>query len=179
MIPYILGVDTETTGLEVDNGDKIIEIALIKYDLDGAKLEEFVQRIDPERNIDPKAQAVHGISYSDLIGCPKFVDIAEEVASIVNHASLLVAHNFAFDGPFIATELKRAGITPKKVSSFCTMEYGRWATFDGKYPKLADLCFSLGVEYDASAAHAASYDVDVMMQCFFKARERGFFQVEV
>ncbi|MDI7718444.1 exonuclease domain-containing protein [Acinetobacter baumannii] len=78
MIPYILGVDTETTGLEVENGDKIIEIALIKYDLDGAKLEEFVQRIDPERNIDPKAQAVHGISYSDLIGCPKFVDIAEE-----------------------------------------------------------------------------------------------------
>ncbi|KAA0671905.1 DNA polymerase III subunit epsilon, partial [Acinetobacter baumannii] len=56
MIPYILGVDTETTGLEVENGDKIIEIALIKYDLDGAKLEEFVQRIDPERNIDPKAQ---------------------------------------------------------------------------------------------------------------------------
>lgn len=62
MIPYILGVDTETTGLEVDNGDKIIEIALIKYDLDGAKLEEFVQRIDPERNIDPKAQA--GVSNS-------------------------------------------------------------------------------------------------------------------
>ncbi len=82
MIPYILGVDTETTGLEVENGDKIIEIALIKYDLDGAKLEEFVQRIDPERNIDPKAQAVHGISYSDLsVKLPLFLPMSKTLFS--------------------------------------------------------------------------------------------------
>lgn len=179
MIPYILGVDTETTGVELDKGDKIIEIALIKYDFDGKKIDEYVRRIDPERSINPKAQAVHGIAYSDLIGCPKFEDLAGEVAERVNEASLLIAHNFAFDGPFIATELKQSGYEVDLVSSFCTMENGRWATFDGKYPKLAELCRALGVDYDTSAAHAASYDVDVMMQCFFKARQRGFFQVDL
>lgn len=179
MTPYLLGLDTETTGVDVNKGDKIIEIALIKYDFDGIKLDEYVRRIDPERDINPKAQAVHGIAYSDLVGCPVFKSLSGQIAALINNASLLIAHNFAFDGPFVATELMNSGYEVDSVQSFCTMENARWATFDGKYPKLSELCFSLGVDYNHKAAHAASYDVDVMMQCFFKGLKRKFFQVEL
>lgn len=179
MRPYLLGVDTETTGLEVDKGDKIIEIALIQYDFDGKQIDKYIQRIDPEREINAKAQAVHGISYSDLVGSPKFVDVAPVVSELMREASLLIAHNFAFDGPFITTELSNAGAPVPATRSFCTMENGRWATFDGKLPKLAELCMSLGVTYNPAAAHAADYDVHVMMQCFFKAKARGFFKVDL
>lgn len=179
MRPYILGIDTETTGLNPEKGDRIIEIALIKYDFDGALVDKYTQRIDPEREIDPKAQAVHGISYADLIGCPKFSDIATVVSETMREASLLIAHNFAFDGPFITSELVKSSTPVPSTPSFCTMENGRWATFDGKLPKLAELCMSLGVRYDQAAAHAADYDVLVMMECFFKAKERGFFKVDL
>lgn len=175
MQPYILGFDTETTGVNPENGDKIIEIALIGYDLAGNKISEYIKRIDPERPIDPKAQAVHGIAYADLVGCPKFADVAQEISDLIQGASLIVAHNFKFDGAFITAELSNAGVKVPQTPSFCTMENGRWACFDGKYPKLGELCFVLGVNYDPSAAHAASYDVEVMIECFFKAYKRGMY----
>lgn len=172
----ITGLDTETTGLSQVTGDKIIEIALLTYDSDSRSLvDKYVQRIDPQRAIDPKAQAVHHISYEELVGCPVWDDIAGEVSSRLSKSSLLIAHNMGFDGPFIAGELGRVGMAVPNVPSFCTMESGRWACFDGKLPKLMELCFALDVTYDPSAAHAADYDVMVMMECFWKARDRGFF----
>ena len=175
MSEYFLGLDTETTGVNPEKGDKIIEIALIKYDLKGNRIGDFIQRIDPERAINPDAQAVHGISYADLVGMPKFVDVAEQVYEVMQGATLLIAHNFAFDGNFIATEFVNAGKHVPNVPSFCTMENSRWACFDGKLPKLAEVCFAMGVEYDDSKAHAASYDVEVMAECFFKAMKRGLY----
>jgi len=58
---------------------------------------------------------------------------------------------------------------------FDTMTEGRWATPDGKLPKLQELCFALEVEYDTNKAHAAEYDVDVMMECLWKGIDCGFF----
>ncbi|MCK7732499.1 3'-5' exonuclease, partial [Klebsiella pneumoniae] len=53
---------------------------------------------------------------------------------------------------------------------------GLWATEDGKRPRLEELAFSLGFTYDRDKAHSALYDTELMMQCFFKAREKyGFF----
>lgn len=175
MTKYYLGLDTETTGVEPENGDKIIEIALIQYDAVGNRIGHFIQRVDPERAINPQAQAVHGIAYSDLIGMPKFVDVAETIYDLMQGAELLIAHNFEFDGKFLAAELNQAiGRVPTS-ASFCTMENSRWACFDGKMPKLSEVCFALGVNYDHSKAHAADYDVEVMMQCFFKALSRDLY----
>ena len=174
----IIGLDTETTGLEQEKGHRIIEIALLTYDLATGKLEDtWVQRIDPERSIDPGAQAVHGIGYDDLVGMPKWDDVASEIARRLGTAELLVAHNMGFDGPFIAAELLRAGFEVPNVHSLCTMENGRWACPDGKSPRLGELCFALGVDYDTSKAHGAEYDVDVTMQCFFRGLERGFYEL--
>lgn len=172
----VMGVDTETTGLEQEKGHRIIEIALLSYDLDSRTLvDRYVQRIDPERSIDPGAQAAHGISYSELVGQPKWEDVAETIAKRIGKIDLLVAHNMGFDGPFIAAELLRVGYQPPDVHSLCTMENARWACPDGKLPRLGELCFSLGINYDRAKAHAAEYDVMVTLDCFFKGLERGFY----
>ena len=63
----IIGIDLETTGLNQEDGHRIIEIALLSYDSDTQELtDKWIQRFDPERPIDAAAQAVHGIAYSDL-----------------------------------------------------------------------------------------------------------------
>jgi DNA polymerase-3 subunit epsilon len=173
----IIGVDTETTGLEQEKGHRIIEIALLTYNLEGQLLESWVQRIDPERAIDAGAQAAHGISYAELVGEPKWEDVAKTVATKIGTADLLVAHNMGFDGPFIAGELHRVGLEIPDVHGFCTMENARWACPDGKLPRLGELCFALGVPYDTAKAHAADYDIDVTMACFFKGLTRGFYQL--
>ena len=174
----LIGLDLETTGLEQADGHRIIEIAMLTYDLDTRKREScFIHRIDPERAIDPKAQAVHGIAYDDLVGCTKWDALAPAIATYMSQGDLLIAHNMGFDGPFLAAELMRAGLEVPNISSFCTKEDARWACPDGKYPKLSELCWSLGVEYDQAKAHGAEYDVEVMMESFFRAYERGFFQL--
>lgn len=172
----ITGLDTETTGLEQAAGHRIIEIALCHFDLAARKkVDEFVQRIDPQRPIDPQAQAVHGIAYTDLVGMPTWEDVAARVSHELGRSDLLIAHNMGFDGPFIGAELLRAGQLLPNAQSFCTMENGRWACFDGKFPKLQELCFALDVDYDPAQAHAALYDVERMMECYFKAMDRGFY----
>lgn len=173
----ITGLDTETTGLEQSDGHRIIEVALMTYDAATRKLvDRYVQRIDPERAIAAAAQAVHGIAYSDLVGMPKWEAVAPEISKRLEATDLAVAHNMAFDGPFIGGELLRIGAKVPDMDVFCTMENGRWAAHDGKSPKLMELCFALGVEYDKAKAHAADYDVLVMMECFWRALDRGFFR---
>jgi len=174
----INGIDTETTGVDQAKGDRIIEVAILTFDFATRKLvDKYVQRIDPERPIAAAAQAVHGIAYNDLVGMPKWDAVAPEVSRRLSMAPVAVAHNMNFDGPFIAGELARLGLAVPNIEPFCTMENGRWATFDGKSPKLGELCFALGVPYDKSKAHAADYDVIVMMACLFKAIDRGFYKL--
>lgn len=172
----ILGFDTETSGLKPANGDKLVEVALLTYDSQTRRLiDKYVQRIDPECAITAKAQEIHGISYSMLVGMPKFRDIAPEVHKRFTAADLAVAHNLEFDAEFMLYELSAAGLKLPNVASVDTMQQGRWACPDGKYPKLQELCFALGVEYDVTAAHAAEYDVVTMMECFWRGLDRGFY----
>lgn len=174
----ITGLDIETTGLEQEKGHRIIEVAACLYDADTQRqVARFVKRINPERSIDPKAQAVHGISFDDLVGCPKWEDVAPKLAEIMSKSSLIVAHNGdSFDLPFIGNEFKRIGIAIPEVKCFDTMVNGRWATALGKLPNLGELCFATGVEYDPSKAHGAEYDVEVMMSAFFEGVRTGFFK---
>lgn len=181
-----VGLDTETTGL-LHPDHRIIEFYGALYDLRpdmpiGAsrKIEELNLRIDPQRSIAADAQRVHGISARDLIGCPTWKDVAEEIAAFMRKGDCLVGHNIVtFDKPFLDQEFKRVGVAPVDRPLFDTMEHARWATYNGKSPTLQELCFACGVAYDPAAAHAADYDVDVTMQCFFRAREWGYFNDSV
>ena len=174
MTLLVTGFDTETTGLEAEKGDKVVEVALLTYDFYTRKLvDKYVQRVDPERPITAKAQEVHGIAYSDLVGMPKFRDIAHEVESRFAKSDLVIAHNIAFDIEFLYHEFQACKIALPDVDGFDTMSESRWACADGKYPRLEELCFALNVPFDASAAHAAEYDVERMMAAWFEGMKRG------
>lgn len=179
----IIGLDTETTGLEPEKGHRIIEIAIglweLNEDLTHRQIGSiWTQRIDPKRAIDPKAEAVHHISRKDLVGMPEWNDVATKVQSFLRVADVMVAHNLAFDAAFIVNELAQSGLEVPPIIPFCTMENGRGATPLGAAPSLQRLCWSMGVEYNESAAHAADYDVKVMMTSFFSGLKRGLFGVE-
>ncbi|MBE0438084.1 MAG: 3'-5' exonuclease [Methylomicrobium sp.] len=178
----IIGADIETTGLDQVKGNKIIEIALLKalYDTDTHKVEwvgKYVQEFNPDRPIDAKAQAVHGKSIDDLAGCPLWEEKAEIVSKILGDCDLFVAHNVDFDAGFIVGELLRVGINPKDVETFCTMQSGRFATWDGSVPNLRRLCESLNVDYDLSKAHGAEYDIAVTMKCLFIGLRKNLFKI--
>lgn len=171
-------LDAETTGLEQEKGHRLIEVALFTFDFASrALLDKYVQRIDPERSIDAKAQEMHGIAYNELVGQPKWETVAPEVYRRMDEADVVIAHNKGFDLPFICLELARVGLDIPNCESFCTMEEGRWATFDGKSPKLQELCFALGVDYDPNKAHAAEYDVMKTAECLWAGIDRGFYKL--
>lgn len=180
-VPRLLaaGLDLETTGIDQTDGHRIIEIALAVYDLNtAARVGQFSTRINPQRGIDPKAQAVHGISFEELAGEPLWEAVAPKVSAILGRCKYVVAHNgVGFDMPFLTGELMRAGHAAPYVGVVDTMLQARWATADGALPNLGALCFACGVEYDKSKAHGAIYDVEVMMQCFFRQFSRGFFHL--
>lgn len=174
----ILGFDTETTGLDPATGDKIIEVALLTYDSDSRQIiDSYIQRIDPERSISPKAQEVHGIMYEELVGQPKFCDIASIIHGHFERADAFVAHNITFDAAFILYEFAAVGLKIPDRLLFDTMEEARFATPNGKYPRLEELCFAFDVPYDKAAAHAAQYDVERMMECFWKGLDQGFYKI--
>lgn len=170
----IAGLDIETTGLLTPD-HRIIEIYISLWK-DKKRIWQYEQRINPERAISTDSQRVHGISINDLYHMPTWETVAPIVCQILSRADLLIAHNGnEFDLPFIAKELKRVGLKMPEKPSIDTMLDGVWATSDGKKPKLGELAFACGIEYDPAKAHAASYKVDVMMRCFYKALDWSFF----
>jgi DNA polymerase-3 subunit epsilon len=175
---YIAGVDIETTGL-LSPDHRIIEIYIGLWDVDTReRVEELNQRIDPQRAIAADAQRVHGISNVDLVGCPIWLDVTNDVTHILGRADAIVGHNGKeFDLPFINQELQRVGRPIIELPIIDTMLDGRWATPIGKVPNLGELCFACEVDYDTTEAHAADYDVSVMMKCLFRGLEWGFFHL--
>lgn len=179
----ITGLDIETTGLDMTKGDRIIEVCLRMYRLETRQLIlNYTKRINPQgRKIHAKALEVHKIASSDLIGAQPFNEVATSIEKILSKSDAVVTHNGNwFDLPFLAIELGNCDIEmPADLISFDTMVDGMWSSYDSKPPSLAELCWSLGVVYDPAKSHAAEYDVDVMMQSFFKALDRDLFKLEI
>lgn len=182
MSVIVTGVDIETTGLNVNDGHRIIEIALDIHRFDGKKLtrvKTFNQRIDPQRGIDKGAQDIHGISYDMLKGSPTWDVVAPNIGRIIAATKILVAHNADFDAPFIGAELNRVKQPIPKCSVFCTMENGRFATPLGKLPSLVELCWACGVDFDETSAHAADYDIIKTMECLQRGIDLGYYKLPI
>lgn len=172
------GLDFETTGLDPQKGHRIIEVALDLRKEDGSRLGTYETRINPERSIDPAAEAVHGISYDMLLECPTWNVVAPKLSALVARCDYIIAHNGdGFDLPFMIHEFMRVGVAVPRIRSIDTMLQGRWATPDGAVPSLKALAWACDVEYDPSKAHGALYDVGVMLDCFFQQYPRGYFQL--
>lgn len=181
MRTLIAGLDLETTGLDYEKGDRIIEVCCQIWDLDERNLIlNYTQRISNDgKAINRKAQEVHRIAASDLVGKPLFKEIAPKLQTMLMRCKGLVTHNGEwFDIPFLAYEFAQLDIDLPSIESFDTMQNGMFASYDTKPPSLQELCWAMGVEYDPEKAHAADYDVEVMMKSFFNASDLGYFDIQ-
>ena len=101
-------LDTETTGLETTLGHRIIEIGCVELLNRRLTGQTFHRYLNPERDIDDRAVAVHGLSREDLAGKPRFAQIIDELLAFIDGCELVI-HNAEFDIAFLDAELRLAG----------------------------------------------------------------------
>jgi len=121
MTKKLIVLDTETTGLEVEQGHRIVEVgAVVLSDRKRTDL-HFHSYLNPQRSIDEEAEKVHGLSIERLSNEPEFSEIAEGFLEFVE-GSILVIHNAAFDLGFLNAELKRASSNYPALEEVCDVE---------------------------------------------------------
>jgi DNA polymerase III subunit epsilon len=114
-------LDTETTGLEVEAGHRVIEIGCVELVNRRITNNKFHRYMNPERPVDSGAIEVHGLDNAFLADQPLFADIAEEFLEFVRGAELVI-HNAEFDVGFINAELVRLGNgTPQEIREHCSV----------------------------------------------------------
>ncbi len=166
-------LDTETTGLDPKLGHRIIELAAVEM-VDRRPTGRSLQfHIDPEREIDAAASEVHGMTWEDLKGKPKFVDVAPEFMDFARGATWII-HNAPFDIGFLDKELEGAGF------SRCVDLYGGLIdtlamardAFPGKRNSLDALCERFGVSNAHRTLHGALLDAQLLAEVYL-AMTRG------
>ena len=121
MTKKLIVLDTETTGLEVDQGHRIVEVGAVALEDRRRTDVHFHSYLNPQRSIDEEAEKVHGLSIERLSNEPEFSEIAESFLEFVE-GSILVIHNAAFDLGFLNAELKRASSKYPALEEICNVE---------------------------------------------------------
>src|SRR3989338_9759524 len=117
-------LDTETTGLDPRQGHRIIELAAIELDGRKVSLRRFHRYLNPEREIDAGAVAVHGLTYERLQNEAKFADIAASFLEFIEGAELII-HNAPFDMGFLNHELELLELPPLPNAATDTLKLAR------------------------------------------------------
>jgi len=162
-------LDTETTGLDPRTGHRVIEIACIEVEDLLPTGRHFHRYVDPERDVDPEAERVHGISRAMLAGKPRFDDpeICDAFLDFVGEAKI-VAHNAAFDRGFVNHELERAGRAPIPDARWtCTYVLAQ-SRFPGMYNSLDALCKRFKISLAEREKHGALIDTRLLAMVYLE-----------
>ena len=174
-------LDTETTGLSPENGDRIVEIGcveLLNRKLTGNNLHFY---LNPERDSHEDALKVHGISNEFLKDKPKFGEIADELLEYLQGADVLI-HNAPFDVGFINKELELQKRPPLKtyVNSVADTLAMAKDMFPGKRNSLDALCDRLGVDNSGRTLHGALLDAELLADVYiYMTRGQDALLIEV
>ncbi len=166
-------LDTETTGLDHNQGHRIIEVAaveMVNRRLTGNHLHRYV---NPERDIDVGAMQVHGITPEFLQDKPRFADIAQEFVDFIQGAELII-HNAPFDVGFLNMELRLLEMAP--LANWCDGVTDTLALAKSLHPgqrnNLDALCKRYGVDNAARTLHGALLDCELLAAVYL-ALTRG------
>jgi DNA polymerase-3 subunit epsilon len=161
-------LDTETTGLDHATGHRIVEIGcveIVNRRLTGRKFHKYV---NPEREIDAGALAVHGIGPELLRDAPKFHEIAEELVAFIKDAELII-HNAPFDVGFVDAELARVPGNVHRVATLCrvldTLALAR-SLHPGQRNSLDALCKRYSVDNSKRDLHGALLDAGILVDVY-------------
>jgi DNA polymerase III subunit epsilon len=161
-------LDTETTGLEPSEGHRIIEIGcleIVNRRVTGERLHEYLQ---PDRDIDPRAIEVHGITDAFLRDKPRFADVVERFLDFVAGAELVI-HNAPFDVGFINHELGLASVRVRRIEEVCsvldTLKLAR-QMHPGSRNSLDALCKRYQVDASSRTLHGAVLDAELLADVY-------------
>ena len=161
-------LDTETTGLEVSAGHRIIEIGGIELINRRSSENSFHCYVNPERTVDKEALEIHGIDNDFLSSQPYFSDIAESFLSFVDDAELVI-HNADFDVGFINSELCRLEQVPSDISEACqildTLSMAR-RMHPGQRNSLDALAKRYNVDTSKRELHGALVDARILADVY-------------
>lgn len=161
-------VDTETTGLEVSQGHRVIEIGCVEM-IDRRLSDASFQRyLNPQREIDEAAIEVHGLTVAMLKDKPTFADIAADLLEFIKGAELII-HNAPFDVGFLNNEFKRAGLGKGVIEAHCdvldTLAMARHK-HPGQRNSLDALCKRYSVDNTQRTLHGALLDAEILADVY-------------
>jgi DNA polymerase-3 subunit epsilon len=166
-------LDTETTGLHANLGDRIIEIGCIEIVDRSLTGKDFHTYLNPERDSDPEALKVHGLTTEFLSDKPKFADVAAGLAEYLRGAEIII-HNAAFDTAFLDAEFGRIHLAPIAEVAGGVVDTVRMARelHPGKRANLDALCERYGVNNAHRNLHGALLDARLLTEVYL-AMTRG------
>ena len=168
--------DTETTGFDPENGDRLVEIGAVELINHIPTGVTYHQYINPERDVPEEAYKIHGLSYEYLKDFPTFAQVADEWVEFVDDATL-VAHNAKFDINFINYELKQLGKDEYSWDRVVdTLEIAK-ILFPGARNNLDALCRRFNVDNTERTLHGALLDAQLLAEVYLEllgGREPSF-----
>jgi len=161
-------LDTETTGLSTAHGHRIIEIGCLELVNRRLTGREFHRFLNPDRDIDEGAEAVHGISRDDLENEPRFAEIVDDFLAFLKDAELVI-HNASFDVGFIEHELKLMKHAEPKIEQHAsvldTLTLAR-KIHPGQRNSLDALCKRYEVDASKRDVHGALIDSELLANVY-------------
>jgi len=160
-------LDTETTGLSPDNGDRIVEIGCVELINHVPTNNTYQVYLNPEKDMDPGAEKVHGLTNEFLLDKPKFIEIADSFLDFIGDSNL-IAHNADFDINFLNSELVRA--KKEKINNdrvVDTLKIAR-SKFPGARNSLDALCKRFFVDNSNRSLHGALLDSELLAEVYLE-----------
>jgi DNA polymerase III subunit epsilon len=161
-------LDTETTGLDPEQGHRIIEVGCVELINRRVTGQRFQRYLNPEREIDEGAAAVHGKRLADLAREPRFAEIANELLEFITGAELII-HNAPFDIGFLDKELSRLPGERRTVGAVCrvldTLALAR-ELHPGQRNSLDALCKRYSVDNSRRELHGALLDANILADVY-------------
>ena len=160
-------LDTETTGLSPDKGDRVVEIGCVELINHVPTNNTFQVYLNPEREMDEGAQRIHGLTNEFLQDKPKFEEIANDFISYIGD-SKIIAHNASFDINFLNSELSRSNktnISQERVID--TLKIAR-KKYPGARNSLDALCKRFFVDNSNRKLHGALLDSELLAEVYLE-----------
>ncbi|MBI3149454.1 MAG: DNA polymerase III subunit epsilon [Betaproteobacteria bacterium] len=171
--PRQVVLDTETTGLDPRQGHRIIEIGAVELISRRATGQHYHVYLNPEREIDPGATQVHGMTWEDLKDKPRFAEVAGGLLEFLGNAEVLI-HNASFDCGFLDQEFGLLGIAPLREHCSGIIDTLRMAKelHPGKRNNLDALCERYQIDNARRTLHGALLDAQLLAEIYL-AMTRG------
>ena len=157
--------DTETTGLDPKTGDRMVEIGCIEMIGRVETGRTFHAYFNPERDMPPEAERVHGLSAAFLATKPRFAELADDLLAFLGDSNL-VAHNAGFDFGFVNNELELIGREPIAMERMVDTVALARKRHPGAKLSLDALCTRYGIDRSHRVKHGALLDAELLAQVY-------------